>query len=109
MFPTDGFFCVGLLKGVKQKPWQSAKSSGVECLLGVSILRPDSWGDDSSSESVFSFKAYSGEVARVNAFADANIGKRVSIQFSIIPRNAGGKRWNEYAITKDCIFTVLEG
>lgn len=53
MFPTDGFFCIGLLKGLKEKPWQSAKSSGVEHLLGVSILRSDSWGSDSSSESVF--------------------------------------------------------
>jgi len=109
MFPTDGFFCIGLLKGLKEKPWQSAKSSGVEHLLGVSILRPDSWGSDSSSESVFSFKVYSDEVARVKSFVDANIGKRVSIQFSIIPRNAGGKRWNEYAITKDCVFSVIEG
>lgn len=109
MFVKDGFFCIGLLKGIKEKSWQSANSSGVEHLLGVSILRPDSWGDDSSCESVFSFKVYSGEVARVNAFVDDNKGKRVSIQFSIIPRNVGGKRWNEYAITKDCIFTVLEG
>lgn len=109
MFDTHGFFCVGLLKGLKEKPWQSSKSSGVEHILGVSIFRPDSWGGDSSTEGVFSFKIYSGEVARVKSFVDANIGKRVSIQFSIIPRNAGGKRWNEYAITKDCIFTVLEG
>lgn len=109
MFVKDGFFCIGLLKGIKEKPWQSANSSGVEHLLGMSIFRPDSWGNDSSSESVFTFKVYSGEVSRLNAFVNANIGKRVSIQFSIIPRNAGGKRWNEYAITKDCIFTVLEG
>lgn len=109
MSGSDGFFCVGVLKGLKEKAWQSANSSGVERLLGISILRPDSWGADSSSESVFSFKVYSGEVARVNAFVDANIGKRVSIQFSIIPRNVGGKRWNEYAITKDCFFSVVEG
>lgn len=101
-----GFFVVGELLGVQDKPWKGS-ASGSDHLLGISIFRPDSWGRD--SENVFSIKVYSDEIKRVDEFCSQNIGKLVSVQFSLIYRKSkdGSKKWVEYAITSDCTLSVL--
>lgn len=101
-----GFFVVGELLGVQDKPWKGS-ASGSDHLLGISIFRPDSWGRD--SEYAFSIKVYSDEIERVDEFCSQNIGKLVSVQFSLIYRKSkdGSKKWVEYAITSDCTLSVL--
>ena len=106
MISKTGFFIIGSLLGVQDKPWKGS-SSGSDHLIGISILRPDSWGCD--SENVFDIKVYSDEIKRVDEFCSQNIGKLVIVQFSMIYRKSkdGSKKWVEYAITSDCALSVL--
>lgn len=102
---SKGFFVVGELLGVQDKAWKGS-ASGSDHLLGVSIPRLDSWGRD--IDNVFSIKVYSDEIKRVDEFCNQNLGKIVSVQFSLIYRKSkdGSKKWVEYAITSDCNLTV---
>lgn len=106
MNTKTGFFVVGELLGCKDQPWKGS-ASGSDLLLGICIFRLDSWGRD--SENVFSIKVYSDEIKRVDEFCSQNIGKLVSVQFSLINRKSkdGSKKWVEYAITSDCTLSVL--
>lgn len=100
-----GFFVVGELRGLKERPW-SGDNQGVDHLLGITISRPDSWG--SKSDITFAVKVYSNEVSRVESFCNQHMDKLVQIQFAMITRKSkSGKQWQEYAITSDCILTVL--